>query len=62
MIFRRLIPMLFLALLSFALRPATAQPHAAAVSGDHVYALTKEYLAAAPKRYVGSPGHLAAAW
>ncbi len=69
MIFRRLIPMVSLALLSFAPRPASAQSHTGGVSaqshtgtvsGDHVYSLTKEYLAAAPKRYVGSPGHLAA--
>jgi glutaminyl-peptide cyclotransferase len=31
-----------------------------AVSGQAVYALTQQYLAAAPKRYVGSPGHLKA--
>jgi len=60
MIFHRLVPLLSLALLSFAPRPVSAQSHTAAVSGDHVYALTKAYLAAAPKRYVGSPGHLAA--
>jgi glutaminyl-peptide cyclotransferase len=39
---------------------AAAQSHTAAVTGDHVYTLTKQYLAAAPKRFVGSPGHLAA--
>jgi len=38
----------------------SAQSHTGAVTGDHVYALTREYLATAPKRYVGSPGHLAA--
>ncbi|SEG34125.1 glutaminyl-peptide cyclotransferase [Bryocella elongata] len=30
------------------------------VTGAHVMELTKEYLAVAPKRYIGSPGHLAA--
>jgi len=36
----------------------TAQAHA--VSGAEVMRLTQQYLKAAPKRYVGSPGHLAA--
>jgi len=35
-----------------------AQTHG--VSGQAVYKLTQEYLAAAPKRYIGSPGHAAA--
>ncbi len=42
---------------------ASAQPKRSAaglVSGEHVFALTQQYLATAPKRYVGSPGHLAA--
>jgi glutaminyl-peptide cyclotransferase len=38
--------------------PASAQTHG--VSGQAVYKLTQEYLAAAPKRYIGSPGHAAA--
>jgi glutaminyl-peptide cyclotransferase len=36
--------------------PAGAQ-RPGAVSGAHVYALTKELLAVAPKRFNGSPGH-----
>ncbi|HEX3569622.1 MAG TPA: M28 family peptidase [Acidobacteriaceae bacterium] len=31
-----------------------------AVSGESVYSLTQQFLAVAPKRYNGSPGHLAA--
>ena len=38
--------------------PLVAQAHG--VSGQAVYKLTQEYLAAAPKRYIGSPGHVAA--
>jgi glutaminyl-peptide cyclotransferase len=50
-----------LSLLVALSQPGKAQSaHTGAVTGDHVYALTKEYLAAAPKRFVGSPGHLAA--
>ncbi len=37
---------------------ASAQVHG--VSGAAVLKLTQQYIAAAPKRYVGSPGHLAA--
>jgi glutaminyl-peptide cyclotransferase len=37
---------------------ASAQQHV--VSGIHVLQLTQQYLAAAPKRYIGSPGHTAA--
>jgi glutaminyl-peptide cyclotransferase len=33
---------------------------AATVSGEHIFALTQQYLAAAPKRFIGSPGHAAA--
>jgi glutaminyl-peptide cyclotransferase len=40
---------------------AAAQPAAGkGVSGQTVMQLTQQYLAAAPKRYVGSPGHVAA--
>lgn len=38
---------------------ASAQP-SKGVSGERVFTLTKEYLAAAPKRFIGSPGHAAA--
>ena len=44
-------------------RPSTAQKPASAagqVSGQAVYTLTQQLLAVAPKRYNGSPGHLAA--
>lgn len=46
---------------SFA-REAVASAPAAnhAVSGAHVFRLTQQLLAVAPKRYIGSPGHLAA--
>jgi Zn-dependent M28 family amino/carboxypeptidase len=37
---------------------ARAQVHA--VSGEHILKLTQEYVDAAPKRYIGSPGHAAA--
>lgn len=37
---------------------AHAQVHA--VSGEHILKLTQEYVDAAPKRYIGSPGHAAA--
>lgn len=36
---------------------AAAQTSTGRVSGAAVYSVTKEYLAAAPKRWVGSPGH-----
>ena len=45
--------------LSPGLLPA-AQAQMHAVSGEHVLKLTQEYVDAAPKRYVGSPGHDAA--
>ena len=60
MIFRRLLATLLLFSLPLA---ASAQPKKSAaglVSGEHVFALTQQYLAAAPKRFVGSPGHIAA--
>ena len=46
-------------LLAFAL-PVPAQKAMAGVSGQAIYNLTEQFLAAAPKRYNGSPGHLAA--
>ncbi len=39
---------------------ALAQHTAGHVSGQAAYALTQQYLAAAPKRWIGSPGHAAA--
>jgi Zn-dependent M28 family amino/carboxypeptidase len=50
-------------LLSLSLStPAAAQPTTSASlpTGQAIYALTQQLLAAAPKRYNGSPGHLAA--
>ena len=49
--------LLSLFLLALAL-PAVAQP--GPVSGQAVYALTQQFVNAAPKRFNGSPGHLAA--
>ena len=58
------ISLLFLPLLlSLSLStPAAAQPTTSASlpTGQAIYALTQQLLAAAPKRYNGSPGHLAA--
>ena len=45
--------------LSLALAPA-AYPQVHAVSGEHILKLTQQYVDAAPKRYIGSPGHAAA--
>ena len=50
-----LLPLLVLVLASVAI-PA----HAQKVSGQAVYDLTEQYIAAAPKRFANSPGHLAA--
>ena len=57
--------LLFPALLSAQLHPHLdhAQVHSAApttVSGAHILQLTQQYLAAAPKRFITSPGHDAA--
>lgn len=57
---------LLLVAVSFALQAgvvqAAAKPggSARAVSGAHVLELTQQYVNAAPKRYIGSPGHAAA--
>ena len=53
---------LFEALVCFAVAAtsALAQHTAGHVSGQTAYALTQQYLAAAPKRWIGSPGHAAA--
>lgn len=55
---------LYLALLSTAVAllalwplPAPAQKAPAKFSGQSAYNLTKEYLTAAPQRWIGSPGH-----
>jgi Zn-dependent M28 family amino/carboxypeptidase len=40
--------------------PAPAQKPTAGVSGQAIYALTQQFLTVAPKRFNGSPGHLAA--
>src|ERR1035438_3055589 len=51
-----------LSLLLLSPFPAAAQKPATTnqVSGQDVYAVTKQLLAVAPKRFNGSPGHLAA--
>ncbi len=51
---------LLLLLLAFAPASGHAQKAAAHLSGASVYTLTEQYLAAAPKRFVGSPGHVKA--
>ncbi len=43
-----------------AMMPAFAQHSAAHISGQAAYNLTEQYLDAAPKRWIGSPGHAAA--
>jgi glutaminyl-peptide cyclotransferase len=43
-----------------ATAPAQKAPTAPKFNGQAAYALTQQYLAAAPKRYVNSPGHTAA--
>ena len=52
---RNLLLRTVLALLSLATLPlAHAQQH---ISGDAIYSMTRQYLAVAPKRWIGSPGH-----
>ena len=48
-----------LLLLSLTL-PAQTPKSTGLISGVATYALTKQFLAVAPKRFNGSPGHLAA--
>ena len=58
-----LLPLLLFLLVIPGLVPAYAAPQpsmAGRVSGAATYALTRELLAAAPKRFNGSPGHAAA--
>ena len=50
------ISLLFLLLLVFLCPPLRAQQP----TGQSIYALTQQFLAVAPKRFNGSPGHLAA--
>jgi glutaminyl-peptide cyclotransferase len=50
----------FIFTLLLAALPATAQKTVAAVSGQAIYNLTRQFLTVAPKRFNGSPGHLAA--
>ena len=40
--------------------PARAQAPTGLINGQHILTLTQQFLAAAPKRYNGSPGHAAA--
>jgi glutaminyl-peptide cyclotransferase len=49
-----------LLLLILLILPASAQKAAPAVSGQAIYSVTQQLLAVAPKRFNGSPGHLAA--
>ena len=56
----RSLPLLVLALVSPLFSPAQTPKSTGQISGAATYALTKEFLAAAPKRFNGSPGHLAA--
>jgi glutaminyl-peptide cyclotransferase len=51
-------PCLWLLLLASLTLPAPAQP--SAVSGQAIYSLTQQLLAVAPRRFNGSPGHIAA--
>jgi glutaminyl-peptide cyclotransferase len=50
----------YLLLLALLLLPRPTSAQAAPVSGQAIYNLTAQLLAAAPQRYNGSPGHLAA--
>jgi glutaminyl-peptide cyclotransferase len=52
--------LVFCLLLAPFSQPAIAQHTTAKVSGKATYDLTREFLAAAPKRFYGSPGHAAA--
>jgi glutaminyl-peptide cyclotransferase len=52
--------LLRLLLLGATTLPVFAAPQAAGVSGQHVFDLTRQLLAVAPKRFANSPGHYAA--
>ena len=60
MTLKHLAKLTHLALVLFLLATPLAHAQAHAVSGAAVLKLTQEYINAAPKRYVGSPGHTAA--
>jgi glutaminyl-peptide cyclotransferase len=61
MIFRRLMATLLCAAMPLAAAAQHTTKNAAGlVSGEHIFTLTQQYLAAAPKRFIGSPGHAAA--
>ena len=51
---------LVIALVAFAQTHSQVPGRLNLISGEHVFSLTKDFLAAAPKRYIGSPGHTAA--
>jgi Zn-dependent M28 family amino/carboxypeptidase len=59
MTFRRLL-IAALATLPLAAAQLPKKAPAATVSGAHIFELTQQYLAVAPKRFAGSPGHAAA--
>jgi glutaminyl-peptide cyclotransferase len=52
-------PLLVLLLLPIQ-SPAQKSSVSSQVSGQNIYTLTQQFLAVAPKRFLGSPGHLAA--
>ncbi len=52
-----LLPVLLLATLAAPAQKTTAPRTNGQISGQAIYTLTQQYLAAAPKRYIGSPGH-----
>jgi glutaminyl-peptide cyclotransferase len=54
------ISLLLLLPLAYALPTSAQKPASSGVSGQAVYTLTQQLLAVAPKRFNGSPGHLAA--
>ena len=59
---RRLAVIVLASLPSLSAGRAMAAPRAGShpITGAHVLTLTQQLLAVAPKRYIGSPGHLAA--
>ena len=52
-----LLSLLLLPVTGFAQKKPASTPH---FSGQNAYAITQQYLTAAPRRFVGSPGHTAA--
>jgi len=51
---------LFLVLPALAQKPPASAPPTGQITGQSIYTLTQQLLAVAPKRFNGSPGHLAA--